>query len=205
MKKKIPLIIIKSIILAGIIMLFVAGFEKSVNYKAGTRIEVYIPKGYEGQDILAIAKESFIGKKIALEKVEKLVQIAGININEKYSEEEMNNFKSKISEKYGIEEKELEIYEVSLPKVRVSTDIKPYVYPITLVTILSLIYVLFRNIKNENKWRIILKIVITLAVVLGVYFSLILITRVPYGAYTMPIALAIYIITLLISVNNKSK
>lgn len=202
MKKKIPLIIMILIILAGTIMLFVAGFEKSTIYKAGTRIEIFIPQGYEKQDIINIAKESFIGKKVAFEEVEKLNQIAGIKINEKYSEEEMKNFKTKISEKYEIEEKELEVYEVTIPNIRVNNDIKPYIYPITLVTILSLIYVLFRNLKNEDVWKIILKIIITLAIVLSVYFSLMLIVRIPYGTYTMPIALAIYIITLIITVNN---
>ena len=202
MKKKIPLIILILILLAGIITLFVAGFEKSVIYGAGTRIEVYIPKGYEDKEILDIAKESFAGKKIALEKVEKLDQIAGIKINEKYSEEEMKNFKSRISEKYGIEEKNLDIYELPVPKIKVSTDIMPYVSPIALITAVSLIYVLFRNLKNENKWKIIFKIVITLAIVLGLYFSIILIIRIPYGIYTMPIAIVIYIITLMISVNN---
>ena len=202
MKKKIPLIILTLIILAGIITLFVAGFEKSVMYGEGTRIEVYLPKGYDDKEILDIAKECFEGKKIALEKVEKLDQIAGIKINEKYTDEEMDTFKSKISEKYEIKEKELEVYEVSVPKVRVSTDINPYVFPVVLITTLILIYVLIRYSKSEKKWESMLKIIITLAIVLGLYFSLILITRIPYGVYTMPIALALYIITLMISVNN---
>lgn len=202
MKKKIPLIIFGLIILAGIIVLLVTGFEKSVTYKAGTRIEVYIPQGYEKQDILNIAKDSFNGKKVAIEDVEKLNQIAGIKINEKYSDEEMKNLKTKLSEKYEIDEDKLDIYEVSVPAIRVSTDIMPYVMPIGLVTIVSLIYVFFKNIRNENKWKIMLKIVISLAAVLAVYFSVILITRIPYGIYTMPVALAIYIITLMISVNN---
>lgn len=202
MKKKIPLIILVLIILAGVIVLFVAGFEKSVAYKSGTRIEVYIPKGYEKQEILNIAKESFNGKKVAIEDVEKLNQIVGIKINEKYSEEEMENLKTKLSEKYEIDKEKLETYEVSLPATRISTDINPYLKPVLLLTIVSFIYILIKNIKNENKWKIIFKIVISLAAVLGVYFSMILITRIPYGIYTMPVALAIYIITLIISVNN---
>lgn len=202
MKKRIPLIILALIILTGIIVLFVTGFEKSVTYKAGTRIEVYIPQGYEKQDILNIAKESFNGKKVAIEDVEKLNQIVGIKINDKYSEEEMKNLKTNLSEKYEIEEDKLDIYEVTVPTTRISTDIIPYVMPIVLVTTVTLIYVLLRNIKNENKWKLILKIVISLAIILGLYFSVILITRIQYGIYTMPVALAIYIITLMISVNN---
>lgn len=201
-KNKITLLVLIILIIAGTIILGISGFEKSPDLKAGTKIEVYIPQGYEKQDVIDIAKQSFGEDYLAFEEVEKLNQIAGIKVNN-YTEEQLNDFKSKISEKYGIDEKELEVYEIPMPNVRVSTLVTPYVFPVTLVTILSLIYVLFRNLKSENKWRIILRIVLTLAIVLGSYFSLILIFSLPFGNYTMPIALAIYIITLIILVNNK--
>lgn len=203
-ESKIILLLIILFIISGIITLLVAGFEKNAIYAAGTRIEVYIPQGYEKQDILEIAKESFNGKEFAFEEVEKLNQVAGIKIN-KYTKEELDNFKSKISEKYKIEEDKLEIYEIKLPKTRIRTDIMPYVFPVTLVTVLSLIYVLFKSIKSKNAWKNILKIIAILAITLGIYFSILLIFRIPYGSYTMPIALAIYIITLLIAVNNLKK
>lgn len=202
MKKKITLSILLFILLVGIIVLFVLGFEKSTAYKAGTRIEIYIPQGYVKQDIISIAEECFNGKKLQFEEIENLNQIAGLKISEKYNEEEMKNLRTKVSEKYKIDEKELDIYEISMPTRRIRTDIMPYVKPITLVTILTLIYVLFTNIKKQCKWKMILKVLATLSIVLGLYFSLILITRVPFGLYTMPTALAIYIITLIVSVNN---
>lgn len=199
-KKRIFLIIIILIILSGIITLCAAGFEKSTAYKAGTRIEVYIPKGYEKQDIINIAKESF-SKKASFDEVEKLNQVAAIKLHD-YTEEELETFETKISEKYNIEKDDLQLQEIKLPTTRISTAITPYIFPIVLVTVLSLIYMLVRNLKSENKWKILLNIIINLAIVLGLYFSLILILRIPFGSYTMPLALAIYIIILIISVNN---
>ena len=201
-KNKVILIILAVLIIAGLITMFVTGFEKSSQYQAGTRIEVYIPQGYEKQDIISIAKESFSAEKIGFEEVEKLKQVAGIKIKE-YSEEELKTFKTKISEKYNIDEEELEAYEITVPSTRIRTAVEPYVFPVVLVTVLSLIYILFRNLKSENKWKIILKVVATLAIVLGAYFSIILILQLPFADYTMPLALAIYIITLIILVNNK--
>ena len=201
-KNKIILIVLAVLIIAGIITMFVTGFEKAYEYQAGTRIDVYIPQGYENQDIINIAKESFNGKKVSFEKVEKLNQIAGFKIKE-YSKEEFENFKAKISEKYDIDEKELEIYEIKVSTTRIRTVVEPYVFPVVLVTVLSLIYVLFRNLKAENKWKKLLKIVLALVIVLGVYFSLILILGLPFGEYTMPLAFAIYLISLIILVNNK--
>lgn len=202
MKNKIAISILILTILAGTIILFVLGFEKSILYKAGTRIEIYIPQGYEKQDIINIAQESFNGKKIQFEEIEDLNQIAGLRINEKYTEEEIKNLKSKISEKYNIDEKELDIFEISMPTKRISNDIRPYVKPVSLVTIITLIYILLRNIKKQSKWKMMLKMTAILAIVLGLYFSLMLIIRIPYGVYTMPIALAIYISTLIITVNR---
>lgn len=202
-KKRLFLIIIILIIVSGIITLCAAGFEKSNEYKAGTRIEVYIPKGYEKQDVINIAKESFTNK-VSFEEVEKLNQVAAIKL-QNYTEEELETFKTKISEKYDIDIDSLELQEISLPATRISTAITPYVFPTVLVTVLALIYMLFRNLKSENKWKIIFDIIIKLAIALGLYFSLILILRIPFGSYTMPLALAIYIIILIISVNNIKK
>lgn len=201
-KNKITLLVLTILIIAGTIILGINGFEKSPALKAGTKIEIYVPQGYEKQDVINIAKQSFGEDYLAFEEVEKLNQIAGIKVNN-YSKEQLNDFKAKISEKYDIKTEELEMYEIPMPNVRVSILVTPYVFPVTLVTILSLIYVLFRNLKSENKWKIILRIVLTLTVILGAYFSLILIFRLPFGNFTMPIALAIYIITLIILVNNK--
>lgn len=200
-KEKIFLIIIILILLSGVITLYVAGFEKTTEYKAGTRIEIYIPNGYEKQDIINIAKESF-SKKVSFEEIEKLNQVAAIKLQD-YTEEELENFKVKIAEKYGIEKDNLELQEIPLPTTRISTDITPYIFPTVLITVLSLIYILFRNLKSENKWKLILNIILTLAVVLGLYFSLILILRIPFGSYTMPLALAIYMTTLMMLVNKK--
>ena len=116
-----------------------------------------------------------------------------------------STFKAKISEKYDIEKDSLQLYEVPVPTTQIRTVITPYVLPIVLVTVISLIYVLFRNLKSEDKWKVIIKTLLILAIVLGIYFSLVLVLRLPFGIYTMPIALAIYILTLIVLVNNMKK
>lgn len=203
-RNKIVLSVIIIFIICGIITLFTNGFEKTSEYKAGTKIEVYIPQGYEKEDIVNIANESFNEKTFEIEKIEKLNQVVGIRIEE-YTEEELKAFKTKISEKYAIEEDELEIYEIKVPVTRIRTMVEPYVFPITLVTVLSLIYVLFANLKADDKFIRILKVLLTLILVLGIYFSLIVVCKLQFGAYTMPLALVVYIVTLITVVNNIRK
>lgn len=201
-KEKIIFSLVILIIIAGIITLCINGFNKSASFASGTRIEAYIPNGYEAEDIIAIAKESFnSAKKISFDKVEKLNQVVGIKIDN-YTEDELTNFKNKLMEKYSIEEDKLEIYEIDIPTVRISTTVKPYIFPIILITVLSLAYLLLRNLKRENLIVYIAEIILSLIAVLGLYFSIIVISRIPFGVYTMPVALALYIATLLISIEK---
>lgn len=202
--KRIILIILILIIISGIITVGVAGFEKSSDYTSGTRLEVYIPKGYDKQEVINLAKESFANKEISFYEIEKLNQVAGIKVKE-YTKEELDNFKTKISDKYEMDKEELELYEVLVPTTRISSIVMPYVIPVLLVTVLSLVYIGIRNFKSNEKLKISLKVLATIAIVLGLYFSVIALLRLPFGIYTMPLALAIYVITLLISVNNSRK
>lgn len=200
-KEKIALIISLVIILVGMVILGLIGFEKTDNYKAGTRIEVYLPNGYNEQEVINIAEESFNGKNISFTKIEKLDQVAGIKVKG-YTPEELEQFKTKVAEKYGMKEDELQVEEVLVPTTKIYTLITPYVLPVLLVTVFAFIYLLFRNLKSENKWKTLVKEILFLVIGLGLYFSFMLIFRIPFGSYTMPIALSIYMIILLGTVNT---
>lgn len=202
--KKILVIAILIIIIAGIVFLAVKGFNKGIIYDSATRIECYIPSGYEKSDIETITNETFSNKNVTVQDIEKLNQIVSIKIKD-YSEEELENFKTKISEKYGIDKEKLEIYEIELPTTRISTIVKPYVLPVSIVTILSLVYIALRNIKNKEAIKKVIKLAITLVLVAGVYFSILVIAQIPINEYTMPIALMLYVLTLLIEVINLNK
>ena len=200
-KQRIILIVLILIIISGIITLSVSGFEKSSEYVAGTRIEVYIPKGYEKDDILSIAKESFGEKVLSFSEIEKLNQVAGIKVKD-HTKEELENFKTKISEKYDLDKDTIELYEVTVPTTNISTVVMPYILPTLLVTILSLIYIWIKNLKSNNALKTSFKVLATITMALTIYFSIIVLFRLPFGIFTMPLALAIYILTLLIAVNK---
>ena len=48
-KNKITLLVLIILIITGTIILGINGFEKSPDLKAGTKIEIYVPQGYEKQ------------------------------------------------------------------------------------------------------------------------------------------------------------
>lgn len=190
------------VIIAGTITLCIAGFKKSIEYKKGIRIEVSIPKGYEKQDVINIAKESFSTNEIEFAEIEKTNQVAGIKIIQ-YTEEKLDTYIKKISEKYEINEEDMHYEEVIVPETKILTIINPYILPLLLITVLTMIYVIIRNYKSNNKIKISLKVLGILVITLGLYFSIISLLRLQFSIYTMPLALAIYIVTLLITVNKK--
>lgn len=202
--KKIIAVIIILILLAGIIMLVAKGFNKGITYQKATKIECYIAKGYNKSDIEQITNEVFNDKNVQIQDVEKLNQVVSVRIND-YTEEELENFKTKISEKYGIEKDDLEIHEVEVPTTRIKTLVTPYVFPVSLVTILAIIYVGIRNITNKDMIKKVAKLLTTLIIVAGLYFSIIVLAQIPVNEYMMPIALALYVATLLITVIKLNK
>lgn len=201
--KKIIAIMIAIVIIAGIIMLVVKGFNKDISYQKSTKIEVNIPQGYEKNDIKQIVNEIFSDKNIQLQDIEKTNQVVSIRIKN-YTEDELNNFKSKISEKYGIDKDKLTVYEIEVPATKITTIIIPYVFSISLVTILSVAYVALRNIKKDALKKVV-KLITNLIVVAGLYFSIIVLTQIPVNEYIMPVALALYVATLLITIIKFNK
>ena len=185
-------------------MLVVEGFNKGLIYQKATKIECYIPSGYEKTDIKQITDEVFAGREVLIQDVEKLNQVVSIKIKD-YIEDEFENFKAKISEKYGIEEENLQTYEIEVPSTRIKTIVLPYVLPVSMATIISVIYLAIKNIKQKDVIKKIVKLLLTLIVVAGLYFSIIVLTRIPVNEYVMPIALVLYVVTLLLTAIKLNK
>ena len=129
------------VIIAGAISIGISGFEKSLEYKAGTRIEVYIPQGYEKQEIIDIAEQIFNTDQILFSKIEKVNKVAGIKVSE-YSQEQLDAYINKVVEKYEIDKEEIEHHEIIVPETKISTIISPYILPVIIITVLSLTYVI---------------------------------------------------------------
>ena len=143
--KNIILAITILIVIAGVVSFCVFGFEKSIEYKAGTRIEIYIPNGYQKQDIINIAKESFNTDEVLFSEIDKLGETAGIKVIN-YTKEQLEVYVNKITEKYEIVEDEVEYIEKVVPETKLSTVVTPYIKLIILITLISLIYVMIKNV-----------------------------------------------------------
>ena len=144
-------------------------------YGNNTTLELYLESNFKEDDVKNIIEEVF-GKDIKIRKVNNLnndILITAKTI----SDEQINNLVSKIN-------------EMDL--------IKPYILPVVISSILVLIYFIIRYKQIGILKQIIPITIITIIFVQLLVLSVYAITRLPINEFTMPIAIALFVISLII-------
>ena len=209
--KKIVGAILTLIILAGIIITSIWGLNFSLNYSNHKVIDIYIGQEFENKDIYQIAKEVLGDVKIEIQKVELYEDMVSINVKD-ISTEQLLDLNTKINEKYGIENTIEEIVVTEIPNVRGRDLIKPYIVPVAISFVIIVIYLLIYNTIYSKKGRevnivkTVLKFIANIIVVELVYLSIIAITRLEINSLTIPVGIALYVLTtivILIKLENK--
>jgi len=196
-KNKIVIAILAIILIAGIIMVAIKGFNKELSYQETKRLEANIGKTFEIKDIKDIVKEEIIQK---VEIYEDAVSITAKDI----TEEQKNNIISKINEKYGTELKAEEISIINVPQVHLKDMIKQYESPIIIATICILIYLMIRYYKL-NSLKVLLKTIAIIVISQIELLSIIALTRIPVGKTTMPILLTVYMLSIYYCIKGYEK
>ncbi len=197
MKNKTKIIygIIAIIIIAGIIVTLTAKLNFELRYQDSERVELYITKKFEISDIKQITNEIFPNQEVIIQKVEIYEDSVSI-IAKEISEEQKTQLVEKINEKYELDLSSEEIEIKNIPHERGRDIAKPYVMPIIIASIIVLVYMAIRYYKLGSI-IIILKTILVSVVAQAVLLSLIAITRIPIGRWTMPVSLAVYTLTLI--------
>ena len=203
-KSKIILVILILVIAAGVTMVVLKGFNFDLKNKASKRIELYIEKEFEVSDIKQMTNEVFENKEVLIQKVEVFEDEVSI-ISEDITEEQRNKMVEKINEKYGTKLKTEDVEIEDIPHTKFRDIIKPYILPIVLATA---VIVLYSGIKYYKLGVIksILKVGAILVLAEATLFSIMALTRLPIGRFTLPLVLFVYLVTMLgISTNMEKK
>lgn len=196
--KKIIYVIIAVIILLGVVSIYFFRLNFSLMYSDNVRLDLYIGKEYNIQDIKQIAKEVFEKQEIKYQKIETFGDTISITVKQ-VQEEQVNTLKEKIKEKYELESTDSLLVQTQVPHLRARDIVKPYIIPTIIATAIILIYVGIRYTKLgilKTIGDLLLKLVLSE----GVYLSIIAICRIPIGIYTMPIAIAVYLLVIILAV-----
>lgn len=193
-KAKILSIILVVIIIAGIIVIATKGFNFDLEYEKTQKVELYLEQNFEISDIKEITNEVMPGKQVIIQKVEVFEDSVSITAKE-ITDEEKTNLIAKVNEKYNTELSADTIEIENIPHTRARDIVKPYVAPFIIATIIILVYMAIRYHKLGSI-KIIAKTIGINLVAQVTLFSIIAITRIPFGRLTIPMVLAIYLLTM---------
>lgn len=192
--KLVAAIILALVVIAGIIITCTIGFNVEMQTKEHKQIQFYLQKEFNISDIREITNEVFPAQEVIIQKVEAFedsVQISALEI----TEEQENNLVTKLNEKYELnltaEDQEI----VTVPKTRISDILKPNIMPFVIATIIILLYFAIKY-RKLRILKVILKTIITLAISEALLLSIIAITRIPVGKYTVSMIFAVYVLAL---------
>ena len=194
-KQKIVFAIIALIIIIGAVITLTIGLNFDLRYQEAKRIELYLEKDYEISDIKQITDETIPNQNIIIQKVEVFEDSVRI-IAKEITEEQKQNLVNKINEKYETELDAESTEIVTIPHTRGRDIVKPYIIPFAIATIIILVYMGVRY-RKLGTIKTILKTVIVSIIAQAVLLSLIAIIRIPIGRLTIPMVIAVYLLTLI--------
>lgn len=194
-KSKIISILIILIIIAGIVVTATKGFNFDLRYEKSQKVELYLEQEFEIKDIQQITNEVMQGKQVTIQKVEVFEDTVSITAKE-ITEEEKSNLITKINEKYGTELSADSTEITNIPHTKGRDIIKPYIVPFIIATAIILVYMAARYHKLGSM-KVILETIGINIVTQATLMSIIAITRIPFGRLTIPMILAVYLLTMI--------
>lgn len=198
--KKVLKVLTAIIIVLGITIIIIKGFNIGLEYQESKKMELTIEKEFTQNEIKEISKEVFPNKEFTIQSVETFNNKVAITTKD-ITDEEKNIFIQKINEKYGLEYTSENLIILNIAHINLKDIVMPYVVPTIIALAVTIAYfaIKFRKLGVS---KIIFDILKTTAVIELVYFSLIAITRLPINIFTMPVSIGILIITMLVIANK---
>lgn len=193
-KQKMIIAIIILIIIAGIIITATMGLNFDLRFQESKKVELYLGKDFEIKDIKQITNEVMPNQYVIVQKVEVYEDSVSI-IAKDINDEQKQNLVNKVNEKYGTEISNDTTEIVTIPHTRGRDLVKPYILPFAISMIIILVYMAVRYRKLGVIKTVLQTIFVCILTQVGL-LSIIAITRIPVGRLTMPISVAVYLLTL---------
>ena len=205
-QKNIKIIVISImtlVILAGIVITGIYGFNKELKYSKSQSIDVYIEQEADVSKIKEIVKENLGNSNNMVQTVEIYKDLVTIRAKE-ITEEQKNNIVNKIKENYEFSQTAENTTINTVPETKLIDMYKKYIVPFSISGILVLVYMAIRYYKKG-----ILKVLgrTIMFPIFGELFllSIIAITRIPVGRFTPVLIIAMYVASILMVIKQNEK
>lgn len=198
--KKIILLGIILLIIAGIVVVTLKGVKVSLILQQHEEINIYIGKPTDIKDMKNICKEVFKDKRFVVRNLDIFTDAYSINV-ESVINEEKDELISKVNEKFGVNITTDDISEKTVSNIRIRDIVKPYVKPVLISAVLMAVYVVIR-FRKENAFKLLGKILGMIILTEAVIFSVIAVLRIPLSATMINIMAVIAVIELCLYINK---
>lgn len=207
MKKKnikiIAIAIMSLVILAGIVVVGILGFNKELRYGQGQVINVYVEQMVDVTNIKKLVNECLAGKTNMVQTVEIYQDYVTIKAKE-ITEEQKNNIVNKLKENYEFSQTAEDTTIENVAATKYIDIYKKYIVTFAVSGVIVLAYIVIRYHKKG-----ILKVLgrTIIIPVFGELFllSIIAITRIPVGRYTPVLVIAMYIASIMMVIRENEK
>ena len=198
--KKIILLGIILLIIAGIVVVALKGVKVSLILQQHEELNVYIGKPTNIKDMKDICKDVFNDKRFVVRNLDIFSDAYSINV-ESVINEERDELITKVNEKFGVNITIDDISEKNVSNIRIRDIIKPYVKPVLISAVLMAVYVVIR-FRKESAIKLLGKISGMIILTESVIFSIIAVLRVPLSATMINLMAVIAIIELCLYINK---
>lgn len=192
--KKILSLGIALLIIAGIIVVALKGFNVSLIFGKHEAIEVMIGTEVNLDTVKTICNEVFSGKKYLVKGLEVFQDSFQINV-ESITDEEKENLVNKLNAEFGTNQTIEGLNVTSVSNQRIRDIIKPYILPMLISFVIVFVYIIIR-FRKLNSLQIIANIIVKVILAESILVSIIAITRVPFSSFVINILMIISVIEL---------
>lgn len=201
--KKIIQILLICLMIAGIIVIATVGFNVGIKYSKNTQISINIGKQFEIKDIKEITNQVFQGQQVLIQQVELYKDMVQITVKEA-TDEQVAELNTKINEKYELENEVSDIDIAKNANVRLKNILKPYILPVSIVSIATVIWamIIFRKL---GIWAVLYTTAMNIVAPQAILVSLYAVTRLPINRLTSVISVIIYIASITLTFTHLYK
>lgn len=175
--KKIVLLGIILLIIAGVIVVALRGFNVSLLFGNHESIELKIGSQMDINKCQEICNEIFAEKEFVLKELEVFGNSIQINVTS-ITDDEKTNLVNKINESFGTEKTVEDLRITSVSNKRIRDAVKPYIVPGIVAFCIIFVYMYFR-FKKINSAKIIIDCICKIVLTELILLSVIAIGRIP--------------------------
>ena len=179
------------VILAGIVIINIMGFNKELRFSQSERIDVYIENEADKAKVKSIVNEVLGGQNNMVQTVEIYQDMVTIRAKE-ITEDQKNDIVSKLKENYEFKQTAEETTIKTVPATRIVDMYKKYIVPFVVSGALVLIYMAIRYYK-KGIWKVLARTICMPVLAELFLLAVIAITRIPLGRFTPVLVIAMYI------------